>query len=1352
MRARSTFLSFLFLFLSIFSTLTPDVVAAAAPEEVTTLAAPADMSNDALPATENENDLDVVPDEATADGPIDEQENNHPPDSVTEELDNEAPEQLDDLADLEAQLASFELSNENSTDTSVEEVAAQPLDDPSNDTQEALTGDYATEEFAEDDTDYEEDFEFDPESEPGNYNPKSGAQLQLIGLGTWTFAPSPEAVAAQTINEQGKQNLAAGRPNALSLSTKGNAVLANPRMYVKENGHLFLEADFKAREHTGKAQLKSSLDGELIFDIVFSDKFSIQVTPEKVVETNTFNLSIMVDETGPPLIELYTEQSFFTNEKKIRLTFDITGEGFSEAVVEELPLPLLVPSANDNEDLKKIVLEELVFAIYNPFGSAPPLAETTIECTARLDHIKIWGDVNMGVATCEITLSQHEVELIADGNKPLHFDDDAILENPSLEVVIEKDGTTEIFIRGTMACELPLLGKMRLPLEGEKREDGVKLLARLEKGVGFGPVKFKNPQLMFYSTDGTSSYGEENDSDARVVTNENARRKKLKKIEVQGTAKLFGLELTPILRFITPDTGGKRQVEFSGKFNAPNLNPIKKIPGLNKIPALKDFMLKQAEVGMDAAKSLFVSGTSTLFGISGIAKVAKGKKGFLVDIATQKPWRISDTIPDLKGSFFDSIVFSSVRFAQSTYAGFDHATNMPLDKGLNIFGTLDTSQGVFQNLRQICGGALPKAVTASISLNPHPSFSIILPFDLKLSNKASLHSLVFEVGMGTTGPSIALMVILRFTPSSKDPPLLFTARIEFEVVGCALSATMEGFWHHPFGIKGFHVGDLAVEVKLPYAIPPIPIAFGITGMVQIGDFFARVAVKLGADDIILLGELSKFPVFGFIEILKQMDIDLGPVDVMKAIDMYFEKLKFKFAPTGGQIGTIMFEPGISGHGELVCKIPGIIDTRAIAGFNVSAMGGLKLYAQMPNLNLGPLKISGKGRDREYGTEDDGPILRAILSFLEQRIFMSAKAELLGLEAETEVDIKLTSIRFKMLLKLLSFLKTQMYGESYLEGKELGFRIAALAKLGKAKLKMLGDLSYFGFEMGANLETLTIADLAAIANIPTEVIPNIGFKNCEFYLKYKPGEQALDLAIEGTKIAANAIVDATTTTAGAISDVAVVVGQATAPVVNEVGKAGLVVGKGVSKTALHVADKAGKAITEEVVEQLELEEVIKATQRAFDAIEQTADELVATGQAVKNELTTPTYIETADTPSVAEVLATPVEENEEEEEEEEQATETQDSSPEAALDTLTVTEEQAPLVDQEPIAEQATPDTAAAEKLVADVLAKATAQEPTEDVTADEHEAQLDKLNATVLSASDEAASLETQATAYEAAA
>lgn len=1323
MRRRSTFFSFLLLFLSTASTLTPDTTPATAPEEVATLTAPSPEDSNEIIADDSPDSSDEIANEIPADEEIDSQ--NLLPAANKEETE-ETSDSLDDLAALEAQLAAFEEPTEDNADTGVEE---------------GLQAD-------------EEDFEdLGPESEPGSYNPKSGAQLTLIGLGTWTFAPSPEAVTAGTMDAQGKKNLAASSPGSLSLGQKSGAVLAHPRMHVKENGHLFLEADFTVREHTGKARLKSSLDGELIFDITFPKKFSIPITPEKVVETNTFNLSILVDKSGPPLIELYTEQSVFTTEKEMRLTFDITGEGFSEAVAEELPLPLLVPSAHDNQDLKQIMLEELVFTIYNPFDSTPPMAEITVECTARLDHIKIWGDVSMGVATCEITLSQHEVELIAEGNEPIRFDDDAILERPSLEVVVEKDGSIEIFIRGIMACKLPLLGTMRLPMEGEKREDGVKLLARLEKGVGFGPVKFKNPQLMFYSTDGTSSYGTENNSDARVVTHENTHRKKIKKVEVQGTAKLFGLELTPIIRFITPDTGGKRQVEFSGKFKAPNLNPIKQIPGLNKIPALKDFMLKQAEVGMDAAKSLFVSGTSTLFGISGIAKVAKGKKGFLVDIGTQKPWRISDTIPKLKGSFFDSIVFSSVRFAQSTYAGFDHATNMPLKKGLNIFGTLDTSQGVFQNLRQMCGGALPQSVTATISVSPRPRFSIILPFDIKLSSKASLHSLVFEVSMETTGPSIALMVILRFTPSSKDPPLLFTARIEFEIIGCALSATMEGFWHHPFGIKGFHVGDLAVEVKLPYAIPPIPIAFGMTGMVQIGDFFSRVAVKLGADDTILLGELSKFPVFGFVEILKQMNIDLGPADVIKAIDMYFEKLKFKFAPTGGQIGTIMFEPGISGHGELACKIPGIIDTRAIAGFNVSVMGGLKLYAQMPNLELGPLKISGKGQDREYGTEDDGPILRAILSFLEQRIFMSAKAEILGLETEAEVDIKLTAIRFKMLLKLLSFLKTQMYGESYLEGRELGFRIAALAKLGEAKLKLLGDLSYFGFEMGANLESLTLADLASIANIPTDAVPNIGFKDCEFYLKFKPGEQALDLAIKGTTIATNAVADAATAAAGAISDAALVVGK-------EVGKAAVVVGKKVGSAALHVAGKAGKAVAKEAIKQLELEDEIEATRKAFESLEKTADELVATGQAIKNELTTPVDLHTADAPSVAEILAMPTEENEVDEDitaevSEKPADEAgtiENTSPETALEKMAVIEElPLPELDHdEPVTQETTPDTTAAEKLVADVLAKAATQAPVEDGAADRKEAELDQLSATAISAGDEATSLETQATAYEA--
>ena len=945
----------------------------------------------------------------------------------------------------------------------------------------------------------------DTESQQGSFSPLEGAELTLPFIGTLICAPSPESATAQTDTPLGATRRVAAQQK--KAGTVGAVTLTNLSGYISESGHLELTGECMVKDTRGTVSVHSynPETHELVLTLTYTEPFLVNVLPDKEVAISEFLLTLTPD--APTLTSI--QSVFSKNDKESKLTFPIAGPPNPNATLlieKQLPLTDIIPDAKGNADVEKIILEDITLSFPNPLS--PPVMSslsqvvvpsTTITATAILNHIVLYGDAKLSNADTTIIVSPDSLTFDCIGQDPIKLDADLVLANPTLE--FEKTRgvpLAEFGIGGTLQTTVPVLGTLNTPMRGYKRDDGIDLSGKLGNTIDFGPVKFGNPEIIISTN--TSVGG---DSAASTT------KERTLKFELRGLFELFGIKVVPILRFIKPGISGitlgkgnivQRVVEFSGELNGGKpLRPLKDIPGLNAIPGLADFVLDKAQLGIDSTKKTFIGGTTTLMNIATQVKIlTSGAKGIMA--SSLKPWKISDSIPSLAGSVFDSIAFNSINFGFTAKKYFDAASGMMVEKGTNIFGEVDLTQGVFKPLQKMLGKAMPKKLIASIILHPNPrhiKFQLAIPLDIRMSSRASMHQLIFEI---SGEPSVALMVSLKFYPSKKDPPLIFTARIEFEITCFAVSGSLQGKWKNPFGIPGLELSNVAIEISQPYAPLP-PVGFGITGAIAIGDFLARAAVKIGPTEIILLAEVSEWPLFCLPGLLRTVGLNLGPLDILKAIDISLHDVKFKFAPAGGQIGTIYFDPGISASGKLILNIPSVIKAKLEAGFNLDWMNGFKLYAMMPKFNIGPLRITGRGKDRKWNTPDDGPIFSIVFSLLQQRIFISALAELFGSTAEIEVDIGLLHVRFKMIMKLLGLLDAHIAGETYKRGLKIGIKTIGTAKIGNAaEATIFGDINTMGFSFAGVYKSLNLKDLADLCHIPTAYIPAIGLENVEFYIR------------------------------------------------------------------------------------------------------------------------------------------------------------------------------------------------------------------------------------------------------------
>jgi hypothetical protein len=118
--------------------------------------------------------------------------------------------------------------------------------------------------------------------------------------------------------------------------------------------------------------------------------------------------------------------------------------------------------------------------------------------------------------------------------------------------------------------------------------------------------------------------------------------------------------------------------------------------------------------------------------------------------------------------------------------------------------------------------------------------------------------------------------------------------------------------------------------------------------------------------------------------------------------------------------------------------------------------GILAEATMKKWRFGPLLITGKGLDKIYGTEDDGPIVRLEISNKKQEFYMSGLVDLFGnTGSEIYLVIGNKEIEFLSHMRLLGAFETKIHGKTLPQFK--GFDLDGFIRIGKQKASIKGHL-------------------------------------------------------------------------------------------------------------------------------------------------------------------------------------------------------------------------------------------------------------------------------------------------------
>jgi hypothetical protein len=273
----------------------------------------------------------------------------------------------------------------------------------------------------------------------------------------------------------------------------------------------------------------------------------------------------------------------------------------------------------------------------------------------------------------------------------------------------------------------------------------------------------------------------------------------------------------------------------------------------------------------------------------------------------------------------------------STKNYFDDVYQQQMSKGLTVLGKVPLPNGSLKDTMSMFGSSLTNSMfTMGVVLPVAGGSEIQIWFT---TPGARITNTVYMMGMrfylkysGPTNIQLGLEGGLRITPKNNQP-LTFQAgfAITFPSTTMEFYAYMVGFWENAFGLKGFNIGNAALQIGFNTAMCPVGCIskFGLYGELQwfiksqnkLVTFALGGAIDVVSGSIFFRTALSTnkagayaLSTYDLVDIYRRVSgRQISDALIPNAGIYYFE---FAFATYSGSLGPISFSPGFLVSGKV----------------------------------------------------------------------------------------------------------------------------------------------------------------------------------------------------------------------------------------------------------------------------------------------------------------------------------------------------------------------------------------------------------------------------------------------------
>jgi len=344
-----------------------------------------------------------------------------------------------------------------------------------------------------------------------------------------------------------------------------------------------------------------------------------------------------------------------------------------------------------------------------------------------------------------------------------------------------------------------------------------------------------------------------------------------------------------------------------------------------------------------------------------------------------------------------SMVFSTVNY-------FDADWGVPVGEGANLILMVKVA-GILDEVLKPIGTDL---TTLMLTVNLSPTivgsdFNATLPGKIQLGEpgqKPIIETTGLSLGgfIGDTDITLYVSTGLQLNLPWQKTPLIFSASLLGTLTGnIAIEGNMDGQLSLPFPPFGFPngtnvvtFGDVFIKLAIDAALIAqssglIPISgFGLGAGITCGDVAGRAKLYFNlsgsnAPDIFVDAAVNNMTYdkilgcYGKVLLVNTgMQVDITKVIKEKVPPFGLREIKVYFAPKDMFLGLQVWRKGIKVTAKATFPW---VDGPKDCDMEISiTMNGIMMRAYCQTLNVGPLKIFGRGPDRKAGTKDDGPIM------------------------------------------------------------------------------------------------------------------------------------------------------------------------------------------------------------------------------------------------------------------------------------------------------------------------------------------------------------------------------------------
>jgi len=376
--------------------------------------------------------------------------------------------------------------------------------------------------------------------------------------------------------------------------------------------------------------------------------------------------------------------------------------------------------------------------------------------------------------------------------------------------------------------------------------------------------------------------------------------------------------------------------------------------------------------------------------------------------------------------------------------------SMRLSEGRNLFGNIVLGDaGAGKHLKKL----LPESekrllIQGRLSKNKDEIFlrGLLPPFRPSFFPKDCKQ---VEPSIEFTGkPSVAVKMTMGLTLPEKQE---MAAKVSFEVPlgpkgAIQLALALDGTWKNPFNITGLNVGNLVVSGKI--TIPEMAPTFGLAGDFRIGQKIVRVAanipVTINLSSIGLLGAINNLGTKDLLMLFKDMG---GPIEKIPFPEdaIGLNDVNVSFSAKADPV--LKIPEGVSVKGQLFIKSTEVAHIDAV----VSKARGIIMTGSAKKLELGPLVISGDGKDKKAGTDDDGAIIDIVFPYSkDSHAYISGMAELFGISREIMVLMDRRGMGFSFTDKIFNSWKSKVEVKGEVSKAHPDFQVKVVVESDLAK--------------------------------------------------------------------------------------------------------------------------------------------------------------------------------------------------------------------------------------------------------------------------------------------------------------